>query len=103
MKVYKLLRIKNGKLYPLFINRNVETPIGIWLEAECIPTKGFAIRQGYHCCLAPIAPHLKMELANGEKRLWVECEGENCEEYVRPESQGGKWVLCQRLKLIRVL
>ena len=25
MKVYKLLRIKDGKLYPLFINRKAET------------------------------------------------------------------------------
>ena len=38
-----------------------------------------------------------------EKRVWVECEGEDCEEYNRPESQGGNWVLCQRLKLVRVL
>lgn len=103
MKVYKLLRIKDGKLYPLFINRNVETPIGIWLEAECHPTNGFAIRKGWHCCFEPIAPHLKMELASGEKRVWVECEGEDCEEYVRGEHQGGKWVLCQRLKLVKVL
>ena len=44
-----------------------------------------------------------MELANGEKRVWVECEGEDYEEYSRPESQGGSWVLCQRLKLIKIM
>ena len=103
MKVYKLLRIKDGKLYPLFINRKVETQIGVWMDAECYPTKGFAVRQGWHSCYQPLAPHLKTELANGEKRVWVECEGEDCEEYNRPESQGGNWVLCQRLKLVRVL
>ena len=69
MKVYKLLRIKNGKLYPLFINKKTETPIGVWMNAECYPTKWFAIRRGYHCCHQPLAPHLKMELASGEKRV----------------------------------
>ena len=103
MKVYKLLRIKDGKLYPLFINRKVETQIGVWMDAECYPTKGFAVRKGWHCCYQPLAPHLKTELASGEKRVWVECEGEDCEEYARPESQGGNWVLCQKLKLVRVL
>lgn len=103
MTVYKLLRIKDGKLYPLFINRKTETPIGIWMDAECYPTKGFAIRKGWHCCYQPIAPHLKIELSNGEKRVWVECEAKDCEKYERPESQGGAWVLCQKLKLIRIL
>ena len=67
MKVYKLLRIKDGKLYPLFINRKEETQLGIWMDAECYPTKGFAVRKGWYCCYQTLAPHLKMELANGEK------------------------------------
>ena len=47
MKAYKLLRMKkDGKLYPLFINKTIATPIGEWMEAECHPTKGFAVRQG---------------------------------------------------------
>ena len=103
MKVYKLLRIKDGKLYPLFINRKVETQIGVWMDAECYPTKGFAIRRGWHCCYQPLAPHLKTELASGEKRVWVECEGEDCEEYARSEKYGGNWVLANKLKLVRVL
>ena len=37
MKVYKLFRLgKDGKLYPLFINRNVETKLGEWLKVEKI-------------------------------------------------------------------
>ena len=58
MKVYKLFRIKDGKLYPLFINRKVETQIGVWMDAECYPTKGFAVRHGWHCCYQPLARHL---------------------------------------------
>lgn len=104
MKCYKLLRkAKDGKLYPLFINRKEETVFNKWLQAECYPTKGFAIRKGWHCCFKPYAPHLKRELANGEKRVWVECEALGCEKYNRPESQGGAWLLAQQLKIIREL
>ena len=103
MKVYKLLRIKDGKLYPLFINRKVETQIGVWMDAECYPTKGFAVRRGWHCCYQPLAPHLKTELASGEKRVWVECDAEDCEEYARSEKYGGNWVLANKLKLIKIL
>lgn len=100
MLVYKLFRLKNNKLYPLFINRNKEVELGVWLEAENHPTKGFAVRQGWHCCLAPIAPHLKTELKSGEKRVWVKCEATDLEYYKRPESQGGTWVLAQHLKVL---
>lgn len=104
MKVYKLFRLgKDGKLYPLFINRNAETKLGEWLKAECFPTNGFAVRQGWHCCFKPFAPHLKTTLASGEKRLWVECEAMETTTYNRPESQGGEWVLAQWLKVEKIL
>lgn len=68
MRAYKLLRLKkDGKLYPLFINKKEATPLFEWLEAACYPTKGFAIRKGWHCCFTPWAPHLKMQLSSGEK------------------------------------
>jgi len=104
MKAYKLLRMKkDGKLYPLFINKTIATPIGEWMVAECHPTKGFAVRQGWHCCFQPVAPHLKKELASGEKRVWVECEVEDWEKYDRPESQGGAWILAQKMKIVKVI
>lgn len=102
MKAYKLLRKKkDGKLYPLFINKKEETPIGEWMQAECYPTKGFAIRKGWHCCFKPVAPHLKMELSSGEHRVWVECEVEGWKSYDRPESQGGAWILADRMKIVK--
>ena len=104
MRAYKLLRMKkDGNLYPLFINKKESTPIGVWMEAECFPTKGFAVRQGWHCCLQPVAPHLKTTLKSGEIRVWVECEVENVEYYNRPESQGGTWVLAQQMMITRIL
>ena len=103
MRAYKLIRqLKDGKYYPLFIGKTKEYVFGEWLQAECIPTKGFAVRKGFHCCFEQNAPHLKLQLANGEKRVWVECEVEDWETYNRPESQGGAWILAQKMKLLRI-
>lgn len=73
------------------------------MEAELHPTPGFAIRKGWHCTLQPRAPHLKRLLKSGEKRVWVECDVEDVQYYNRPESQGGMWLLAQRLKANRIL
>lgn len=103
MKAYKLVRqAKDGNVYPLFINRKERFRIGEWMAAECFPTKGFAVRKGFHCCFSMNAPHLKKELANGEKRVWVECEVEDYTTYDRPESQGGEWILANRMKVNRI-
>jgi len=99
MEVYKLLRkLKSGELAPLFINKKMRLPFGVWLEAELYPTKGYAERKGWHCCIEPYAPHL-----SERDRVWVRCEAEDIEYYERPESQGGVWVLAQRIKLIEEL
>lgn len=99
MKAYKLVRkMKDGSLSPLFINKKFRTPIGVWLNAELHPTRGFAVRKGWHCTLKPIAPHLSTK-----NRVWVEVEVDDYEYYNRPESQGGTWVLAQRMKVIKEL
>tara|TARA_R110000772_G_scaffold140530_1_gene249697 strand:- start:821 stop:1120 length:300 start_codon:yes stop_codon:yes gene_type:complete len=99
MKAYKLIRkMKDGQLSPLFINKKSRIPIGVWLPAEAHKTKGFAFRKGWHCTLEPVAPHLSKK-----DRVWIEVEIEDYEHYKRPESQGGTWVLAQRMKIIREL
>lgn len=104
MKAYKLVREKkDGKLYPLFIDKTRPYILGEKREAEYIPTKGFAPRFGFHCCFKPYAPHLKTTLANGEKRVWIECNVNNYETYDRPESQGGEWILAKELTAIKKL
>ena len=104
MIAYKLFRLtKDGQLAPLFINRKLRVPISEWLDAECHPTKGFAVRRGWHLTLLPRAPHLKDELKSGEKRVWCEVECDDFEYFTRPESQGGLWVLSQRMKVNKIL
>jgi len=102
MNAYKLIRkMKDGSYSPLFINKKSRIPVGEWLEAGYHPTNGFAGRQGWHCTLKPIAPHLKENPKHGMKRVWVEVEVEDTVLYDRPESQGGTWVLAQWMKIIR--
>jgi len=97
MKAYKLVRkLRDGSLAPLFINKRSRIPIGVWLEAEKHPTKGYATRKGWHCLLKPVAPHLSQK-----NRVWVEVEVEDYEHYQRPEKQGGAWVLAQKMKVIK--
>lgn len=99
MIAYKLVRkMKDGSLSPLFINKKNRMPVGVWMDAESHPTKGFAVRQGWHCTLQPKAPHL-----SEKGRLWVKVEIEDTELYDRPESQGGTWVLAQKMKIIKEL
>ena len=104
MTAYKLLRKRrDGSLGPLFINRSQVIPQGEWLEAEDHPTKGFKQRPGWHCAARPVAPHLKTELRSGERRVWCEVAIEQFTEYPRPANQGGKWLLAERMRLIREL
>lgn len=96
MEAYKLVRVlKDGSLAPLFINKKSRLPIGEWMEAESHPTKGYAFRKGWHCTLKSVAPHLSLK-----GRVWVKVEIEDYEFYNRPESQGGTWVLAQKMKII---
>ncbi len=104
MTAYKLVRkMADGSLSPLFINCKSRIPVGQWLQAEAHKTKGFAYRPGWHCTLRPEAPHLKENPKNGARRVWVEVEIEDYEMYERPESQGGTWVLADKLKVVKEL
>lgn len=93
---YKLFRVrKNGTIAPLFINRKMTIPLNQWLQAECHPTKGFAVRAGWHIMSQPIAPHL-----SNKGRKWFKVEIEEFEPYIRPANQGGLWYLAQRMKVL---
>lgn len=104
MKAYKLFRKSAvGAYHSLFINKVVSLPLNEWLEAQCYPTNGFAVRAGWHCTLKPVAPHLVMNPKNGMRRVWCEVEVEDVCYHNRPVSQGGTWVTAQRLRLVREL
>lgn len=96
---YKLVKVRKDKtLGSLFIHRTAVLPLNTWLKAEYYPTKGYAPRFGWHCTFFPYAPHL-----SENNRVWVECEVKNYHTYDRPESQGGAWILADKIRLIRIL
>lgn len=96
MIAYKLVRkLKDESLSPLFINKKSRVPIGVWIDAEEHPTRGYTTRKGWHCTLKPIAPHLSTK-----GRVWVKVKVKDTKLYNRPESQGGTWVLAQRMKVL---
>lgn len=99
MIAYKLMRLrKNGTLGSLFINKKSIISIGVWLQAEDHPTKGYAHRPGWHCTFTPYAPHLSKK-----NRVWVKVEVKDYKVYNRPECQGGQWILAGQTKVIEIL
>ena len=96
MIAYKLLKKrKNGTIGPLFINRKQVIPIGEWLQAESHPTKGYAVRPGWHTTSKPEAPHLSMK-----DRVWMRVEINDYVKFIRPKNQGGEWWLAKRMKVL---
>ena len=89
-------RRRDGTLGPLFINRRLRIPLGKWMKAEAHRTQGYAFRPGWHATLSPVAPHLR---TTGDDRVWCKVSLENVRYNARPESQGGTWVLAQRLRV----
>ena len=98
MKAYKLVRLlKSGEITPLFINKKQRLPIGVWLDAENHPTKGYKVRPYWHCTSEMKAPHLSKK-----DRVWVEVEIDDFKEFERPEYQGGMWYLANRMKINKI-
>ena len=98
VKAFKLFSLrKNGTIGPLFINKRQVVRVGKWLKAECIPTKGFAVRFGWHACAEPSAPHLSKR-----NRVWCEVELKGVTEHSRPASQGGLWYTARWLRVTKI-
>lgn len=96
MIAYKLFKErKDGSIGPLFIGRSKRIPLNEWLDAEDIPTSGYAHRPGWHCGPNPNAPHL-----SEKGRSWYMVEIEDFTSFMRPISQGGEWFIAQRMKVI---
>ena len=83
-KGWKLFEMRDdGKLFPLFIGKNTETPMNEWVPAEIIMDhKGFSHRPGWHLgTQLPSAPWLmsadgtyKSQRGKRFRRVWCEVE-----------------------------
>jgi hypothetical protein len=103
---WKLFRLRSdGSFGPLFLDTGDVLPYNEWVEAKdntsLARRKGLKPRPGWHATLSPVAPHLKLELSNGERRIWVPVLLRGVTLYDRPESQGGTWVLAREIRIVR--
>lgn len=102
---YKLFKLKNGKLFPLYVLADKETVMGEWLPAEAgelqengkVKAKlgnGLAYRPGWHLGEIPLATHIgkKQEdgsLAQAADTVWCECEYSDTINYQPLANQNG--------------
>ena len=113
MRTYKLFRVRENKLYPLYVEADREMEIGKWLRAGTgekvdethVKAKGcggtLSLRPGYHSTNIPFTDWIgqKMEdgtLAQRADTVWCECEvkGDEIEcnnRYGYRDLQKGKW------------
>jgi hypothetical protein len=99
MKAYKLFKLrKDGSISSLFINNKVIIPLNKWIKARNYPTKGFAVRPGWHTMKETNAPHLSKK-----NRIWAEVEIKDYKNEIRPASQGGQWYLSKWIKVKKLL
>lgn len=108
MKAYKLFKIrKDGTLGSLFIGASKVLPIGIEMQAEkdLLVSENlkrkFTYRPFWHATSLPKADHLKIDAI--VKRVWAEVDIKEFTELKRPDYQGGKWFLAERLTIKKIL
>jgi hypothetical protein len=102
MMAYKLFtQASDGTLYPLFIDKGTAVPVRQWVTSKCVPTKGYAVRHGWHACLKPVAPHLSLHPKGKRKRVWcsVELSGQ-IDTIDKPQAHGGQWLIASRMRVI---
>lgn len=122
-----------GNTYPLFIDKKEVIPVGVWMQAKFVPTKGFSPRGGWHLgAYVPDAPWLKS--ADGTyksqrgktfRRVWGWCEYNatiNYNPYVRTlperaivdgcpengyylfrECGKGDWIITSHCRIVRFI
>ena len=105
MKTYKLFRMREGRLYPLFVETGREIEIGRWLEAGigelADPTHvksrlgPLALRPGFHSTEIPFVDWIGKKqdgmLVQRKDTVWCECEVDGQQE--NPSERYGKRTL----------
>ena len=105
-KLFRTLKTKPGKIFPLFIGKSKPTEIGVVIPAEDIPTKGFAHRPGWHVGRLPKADHLlRKDGTQAPGRVWAEVEipADDYFVFIRPKHQGGEWLIAGSIQVNRLL
>lgn len=105
MIAYKLFKVKDGNLYPLFIYQDEKIPINKWINAKVgnvtpdgkhvkSNSKLYALRPGWHSCNVPLADHIGTKqkdgtLAQSKDTVWCEIEISDNINYTDQAKQNG--------------
>ena len=102
MITYKLFRLKNKKLYPLYVYANEEMKIGEWLDAKVgeladethVKSRlgSLSLRPGFHSTMLPWTDWIGKRDSDGKlmrrrNSVWCECEVEG--EEIKVTSRYG--------------
>lgn len=103
MITYKLFRIRNGKLYPLYVEASREMPLGEWLhagvgelvDATHVKASGcggkLSLRPGFHSTMVPftdwIGKKTEFGLVQRKDTVWCECEVDGEERWIQGGSR----------------
>lgn len=101
MKTYKLVRIRNGKLYPLYVEMKRELPMHTLLEAGIgeladeshVKSRlgALALRPGFHSTRVPftdwIGKRVDGRLVQRRDTVWCECRVYGQKEIVGPRGK----------------
>lgn len=99
MKTYKLFKVKDGNLYPLYVEAKRAMPVGELLNAQVgeladethVKASGcggrLALRPGFHSTLIPYTDWIGKRAADGtllqrKDTVWCECEVTGNEQIV---------------------
>lgn len=127
-KLFRTLKSRPGKIFPLFIDKTTPVSFNRWLAAKNIPTKGYANRPGWHVGRLPMADHLlRKDGTLAEDRVWAEVEilteidwqiradstptGDLRDQvpwrgyyrFKRPAHQGGEWLIAGNMRVNKLL
>ena len=116
MKAYKLFRVKNGELHPLYIHTEMVVPIGVHMDAEegeqtpdgKVKAKGLgklAYRPGWHLTEIPFADHIgkrqpNRKLFQAPDTIWCEVECDDAVDYTAEAKAKSKIKKYQCLRRI---
>lgn len=118
MKAYKLFRVVNNELHPLYIHTEVVIPVGVHMDAEegertpdgKVKAKGLnklAFRPGWHLTEIPFADHIGKKQPDGKlfqaaDTVWCEVEYDDSVDYTEQAKAKSKIKRYQCLREIPV-
>ena len=110
MRTYKLFRIRDGDLYPLYVEAERKLDVGVWLDAHVGEladethvrgrTGKLSLRPGFHSTDIPFTDWIGKKGSDGKlyqrpDTVWAECEGEG--EQVEVSGRNGLRFLFKNL------